>query len=294
MSRKHFILLWVSILLPLVLLAPLVNAAEQTDITFIVAGKTANHRQDAGGNIRVLNYHFFAEIFIQPDGEVTEAGMLTPLSGGEAVPFADSGYALEMHGGRYKTEAELEAEYPDGEFVFQYTTPGTGRVRQVVELNNQKRHGSGLPAPPRIMLSQNGKSVAPSKVDPNYDLLVNWSEFSDGSSDPLNIMDDLLFVILGDCDGVRQAHSGRPFENTPYLTYADTLFVIEAEKLKPENAYQLLVEHAVLDTSKQHGVIGFATFASTTFLDVRTTGKAAPGEACGEIRKNFDAGQEEL
>jgi hypothetical protein len=163
-----------------------------------------------------------------------------------------------------------------------------------VELNNQKRHGSGLPAPPRIMLSQNGKSVAPSKVDPNYDLLVNWSEFSGGSSDPLNIMDDLLFVILGDCDGVRQAHSGRPFENTPYLTYADTLFVIEAEKLKPENAYQLLVEHAVLDTSKQHGVIGFATFASTTFLDVRTTGKAAPGEACGEIRKNFDAGQEEL
>ncbi|MFB3076448.1 MAG: hypothetical protein ACE1Y4_00425, partial [Lysobacterales bacterium] len=101
----------------------------------------------------------------------------------------------------------------------------------------------------------------------------------------------LLFVILGDCDGVRRAHSGRPFENTPYLTYADKSFVIKAEALHPENVYQLSVEHAVLDTTIEHEVVAFATFATTTFLDIRTTGKAPPGKACHAIRKKFDAGQ---
>jgi hypothetical protein len=104
-------------------------------------------------------------------------------------------------------------------------------------------------------------------------------------------LDDLLFVIMADCEGVRRAHSGRPFENTPYLTYADSYFDIQAEKLLPENAYQLSVEHAVLDTSTEHGVVGFATFATTTFLDLVTTGTAAAGQACPELRKPFDAGQ---
>lgn len=104
-------------------------------------------------------------------------------------------------------------------------------------------------------------------------------------------MDDLLFVIMGDCEGVRRAHSGRPFENTPYLTYADQSFVIEAAKLTPENVYQLSVEHAVLDTALEHEVPAFATFATTTFLEIRTRGKAAEGQACLRVRKQFDAGQ---
>ena len=73
-----------------------------------------------------------------------------------------------------------------------------------------------------------------------------------------------------------------------------TSFVIEAERLKAENVYQLSVEHAVLDTGVEHGVVDFATFATTTFLQIRTTGEASPGEACRSIRKNFDAGQKVL
>ena len=275
----------------LVLLLPLAGLAGQADITFVVAGKTGNHRQDAQGQVRALNYHFFAEIFLQPGGKVAPAMLVTPLGKGESFPFADSGYALEMHGGRYRGEAELEANYPDGDYVFHYTSPSTSTVSQVVSLDNPRDSGSGLPAPPRIMLTQGGLLAAPGAIDPEQDLLVTWSEFKDGGADPLEIMDDLLFVIMGDCDGVRRAHSGRPFENTPYLTYADTFFVIKAEQLQPENVYQLSVEHAVLETSMQHRVVAFATFATTTFLNIRTTGKAEPGKACHAIRKEFDAGQ---
>ena len=270
-----------------------VAGVNQSDITFIVAGKTSNHRQQADGSIQPLNYHFFAEIFLQPGGSVTSSSLVTPLSGGKADSFANSGYALEMHGGRYKTEAELEAAYPDGGYIFHYSAATIGAVSQVVRLINSNKNNSGLPAAPQIKLSQNGNTVLPGKINPALDLQVTWSEFSAGSADPLGIMDDLLFVIMGDCDGVRRAHSGRPFENKPYLTYADKEFTIGADTLLPDNIYQLQVEHAVLDTTIEHGVPAFATFATTTFLDIRTTGTAAPGKACRRIRKAFDAGQTE-
>ena len=264
---------------------------EQTDITFIVAGKTSNHRQSLSGEVSVLNFHFFAEVFLQSDGEAQDSSLETPLSQGVRIPFADSGYALEMHGGRYKSEAELEAAYPDGDYIFRYDSPSIGAVSQVVTLGNPNATGSGIPKAPQIYLNQNGKSVAPDNIDPQQDLRVTWSEFSAGDADPLGIVDDLLFVIMGDCDGVRRAHSGRPFENTPYLTYADESFVIDASRLLPENVYQLSVEHAVLDTTLEHNVPAFATYATSTFLDIRTTGEAEPGTACRSIRKKFDAGQ---
>lgn len=264
--------------------------AQQSDITFIVTGKTSNHRQDHAGMVETLNYHFFAEIFLQPNGEASPSSITTPLAS-EPVSFSDSGYALEMHGGRYKSEAELENNYPDGEFVFHYTSPSIGTVDQLVMMQNTRTSGSGLPAPPKIFLWQNGESVEPTKIDPNYDLRVTWSEFAEGREDPLGIMDDLLFVIMANCDGERIAHSGRPFENTPFLTYADNSYSISADVMNPESAYQLSVEHAILDTSIEHGVPAFATFATTTFLDLKTTGSAIASEACPSIRQHFDAGQ---
>ena len=73
----------------------------QTDITFVVAGKTGNFRQSTDGMVSALNYHFFAEIFIQDNGRIKQAALLTPDNLSEAIAFSDSGYALEMHGGRY-------------------------------------------------------------------------------------------------------------------------------------------------------------------------------------------------
>jgi hypothetical protein len=50
----------------------------QTDITFVVAGKTGNFRQSAAGMVSALNYHFFAEIFIQNNRRIKQAALLTP------------------------------------------------------------------------------------------------------------------------------------------------------------------------------------------------------------------------
>ena len=174
---------------------------------------------------------------------------------------------------------------------FDTRPPALEQSNKLFTLGNPNAVGSGIPAAPTIILLQKGRVVSPQAIDPTLDLEVQWSEFSAGGADPAGIMDDLMFVIMGDCDGVRRAHSGRPYENTPYLTYADTAFVIPAASLVEQNVYQLSVEHAVLDTSLEQGVVGFATYATTTFLDIHTTGIAAEGAACERIRKHFDAGQ---
>ena len=266
----------------------------QTDITFVVVGKTGNFRQSAGGTVSALNYHFFAEIFIQENGRIKQAALLTPDNPFEGIAFSDSGYALEMHGGRYPNEIELEHHYPDGNYIFRYDTPSTGLLEQPIALANSASDSSRLPDAPHIILSQNGKLISPHLIQADLPLTVTWSTFEQGNQDPLGIVNDLVFVIMGDCHGNRISHSGRPFENAPYLDYAATEFIIPAEHLLAENAYQLSVEHAIVDTTITKGVPGIATFATTTFLDIMTLGRASGEAACPEILKNFDAGQTDL
>jgi len=266
----------------------------QTDITFVVAGKTGNFRQSTNGQISVLNYHFFAEIFIQKHGKIKQAALLIPDNLSEAIAFSYSGYAFEMHGGRYPNEIELERYYPDGNYIFRYDTASTGLLEQSVSLVNSTSSGSRLPDAPHVILSQNGKTISPSQIQANLPLAITWSTFKQGNQDPLGIANDLVFVIIADCHGKRISHSGRPFENTPYLDYTSTEFIIPARLLLPDNAYQLSVEHAIVDTTLSKGVPGLATFATTTFLDIMTLGSATGETACRKILKTFDGGQTDL
>jgi hypothetical protein len=199
-----------------------------------------------------------------------------------------------MHGGRYPNEIELEHHYPDGNYIFRYDTPSTGLLEQPIALANSASDSSRLPDAPHIILSQNGRLISPHLIRADLPLTVTWSTFEQGNQDPLGIVNDLVFVIMGDCHGNRISHSGRPFENAPYLDYAATEFIIPAEHLLAENAYQLSVEHAIVDTTITKGVPGIATFATTTFLDIMTLGRASGEAACPEILKNFDAGQTDL
>ena len=287
LARCHWLVLFVPLLV-----AACTGDHKQNDITFVVAGKTSNYRQLGDAVPYLLNYHFFAEIFPQKGGEVTNASLLVAGNNKTEIEFADLGYVLEAHGGRYQTLAELNREYPNGSYRFKYHAASTGSVVQSVILGDSEQRALSLPAPPQILLTQQGLPVQSDAVNPHLDLTVSWSEFVDGSADPNGIVDDLVFVIMGDCLGERIAHSGRPFENRPYLTFKDTQFIIPASTYAPGNVYQLQVEHAVITTSLEHGVPGLATFATTTFLDVRTlAGAGEPTGSCQEIKKKFDAGQ---
>lgn len=263
-------------------------AAPEDHVSFLVMGKTTNHRQAASRELALLNYHFFAEIFVREGGRVTEASLTFP--NGEREPFVDLGDVQEVHGGRYPREVELDRLYPNGAYRFRFTT-GDGRsIDRTLRVRGTGEGASRIPAPPRITLRQGGRVVSPDAVDPEEDLTVTWSPFESARSDPGGILDDLVFVVLGDCRGEKTVHSGRPFEGTPFLTYRVEEYVFPREKLSAGEPHQMFVEHATVDTSKEEGLVGLVTYASTTFLDFQTVGEAA-GPPCPEVMPKIDQGQ---
>ena len=90
---------------------------------------------------------------------------------------------------------------------------------------------------------------------------------------------DLIFVLGFDCFGNNIAHSGRPYNGRPFLTYQNTSFTIPATSLLPGISYQLIVEQATADVERHHDIPGIATYATLTFLDAKTTG-SNNGETC--------------
>ena len=263
----------------------------QDDVTFVVLGKTTNHRQLEDGSHRLLNYHLFAEIFLEPEGVVSDAILVAPGESSELMRFKRGKGVLEVHGGRYNSEQELDEAFPDGEYVFSYTLSDGRNMIQPVDISSPPGQ-SRIPPPITITLLQDGEAVGRNAVSPNKDIVVRWSEFAAGGHDPNGIADDLLFVITGDCHGNRIDHSGGPFGDGPFLTYANTQYVVPATRLLPGEPYQLSVEHAEMETGVFEGVPQIATWAETSFTEFTTKGERTPGrEACPDVSYAMDKGQ---
>lgn len=257
----------------LVLLIGPIAHAQDSDVTFFVIGKHGNFSQYPDGHRESVDFSFFSEIFLTTDGEAADATLTFPTD--EKVPFRDMRTAM---GGerdnillissedRFTDYASLQARYPDGEYRVNFNTPSGAVQDGVLKFENRK-----LPAPPQVSLQQ-GAVRGLQVLKPGMDAIVSWSAFAEGRSDPHDILDDLVFVILTDEEGVRVAHSGRPFEGRPYLTYADKVFAIDGQVLEHNHTYELSVEHAILDdTSRFKGVPAFTTRAVTTKLIFTTT-----------------------
>ena len=288
MYLKHLGFLVFLLLIPFSLLCAAENT--QKDVLFVVLGKTANYRQSSQEHHKLLNYHFFAEIFLKDKGRVRKPVLITP-GGASTLVFTGDDSVLEVHGGRYQSESELNDAFPDGTYIFSYRLSDNTLLNESVMIKN----GSGntrIPEPVIIYLTQKEKKVKPSQVDPNIDLTVRWSQFKSGNADPNNLVDDLVFVVTGNCHGKRIDHSGGPFGNSPYLTFASKEYIIPASKLIAGESFQLFVEHAEMDSSIYRNIPEIATYAATSFIDIRTTGeKSKHTKKCPAIMPAMDGGQ---
>jgi len=259
----------------LIFLRPLL--AQQSDVTFFVIGKHVNYSQDESGQRVPVDYSFFSEIFLTAGGDAGNATLTFPT--GETVNYKDMRHAaggdhdnilLVSGADRYTEFNAMQQRYPDGEYQVSFATPSGSVDSGILRFDNR-----GLPNAPQILLRQNGIPVC-SEVVAGTDLMVSWAVFAQGEADSNGILDDLVFVILTDAAGTRVAHSGRPFEGSRYLTYADTHFTIDGSVLQEGQSYSLGVEHAILDdTTRFDGVPAFTTRAATTKLEIRTSATGA-------------------
>lgn len=280
-----------SFFLPVSAEAESVNVESAGDVKFVVVGKTTNHRQVTEGVYALLNYHFFAEIFLKDGGQISDAKLILSENSDLAMNFEGEYPALEAHGGRYTSEQELNKAYPDGKYTFSYAMSDGQHIEQAVMLENSSDK-TRIPFPVVIYLSQDGVAVKPSMVDSNKDLDVSWSPFESGAVDSNNIVDDLIFVVTGDCHANRIDHSGGPFADSPYLTFSAEKYTIPSKALFPGESFQLFVEHAEMDTSLHNETPGIATYAATTFLDFQTLGEPLEDRSpCADIMPAMDGGQ---
>ena len=141
-----------------------------------------------------------------------------------------------------------------------------------------------------MTLHQKGGIADPDAIDPDEDLRVTWSEFEYGEVDPLGIIDDLIFVIMGNCLGVKTVHSGAAFGDS-FLDYSDKEFTIPKESLQPGQPFQVEIEFSEMDTGKWNGLTSIITYAASTFLDIRTTGSNEENVVCPAQPLAMDGGQ---
>ncbi len=260
-------------------------AAQQADVTFFVIGKHANYQQDERGRVTPVDYSFFSEVFLSAGGDASDARLTFPTA--ERVEYRDMRDAaggardniLLISGAeRFTTFEALQRRYPDGSYTVSFDTP-SGNVADG-ELVFRRRE---LPRTPVITVSQGDRSNC-LHLEPGVDAIVRWRPFDDGRADPNGILDDLIFVILTDADGNRVAHSGRPFEGRPYLTYASATYTIDGSVLAPGASYTLSVEHAMLDdTTRFDGVPAFTTRAVTTKLELTTAAGSPAAAGCSAM-----------
>ncbi len=265
------------------------GCSQQSDISFFVLVKSSNYAQNAEGQLKLLNYHFFSEIFLQPEGSLTSAMLTRADFPHESMEYVSRGDNYYFEGGHFDSEDELDRTHPNGSYVFIITTP-TVHLRDLTLLLEGTSGVTDIPQPITVSLWQGDVRVHPLSVDPTKDLVFRWSAYSNGAEDPRGIVDDMIFVVVADCQGERVFHTGLPFQGD-YTTFRTSEMLVASGVLSPGQPYSAFVEFPhVVDSRIERGVPGFTSYATATYLDLRTTGTRAD-EACPDVPPPMDSGQ---
>ena len=265
------------------------GCSRQSDISFFVLVKSSNYAQDAEGRLELLNYHFFSEIFLQPEGMLISATLTRADSPSEPMEYVSRGDNYYIEGGHFDSEEEVDRARPNGSYIFDITAP-TVRLRDFELLLEGPSSATQIPDPITISLWQDDVLVHPLSVDPSKDLIFRWSEYSNGAEDPRGIVDDMVFLVVADCQGERIFHTGLPFQGE-YTTFRTREMLVQAGTLGAGQPYSSFVEFPhVVDSGIQRGVPGFTSYATATYLDLGTTGSSGD-EACPDLLPPMDTGQ---
>jgi hypothetical protein len=248
------------------------------DILFLVLGKMALYDQAPDGKIRLRNHHFVAEIMPKAGREIVSGTLASASDESQVLEFKPEGNAFLAHGARVLTAQELHRLHPDGEYYFSYQTESGRMDRQSVSLHKRAAIGP-MPMPAAVTLSQNGLPALVAEIDSEIDLTLAWAPMPGNTRVASSDLDDLVFVLVFDCFGNNIAHSGRPYQGGPYLTFNDSQYVVAAANLKPGMKYIAIVEQATADVMIFQGVPSIATYATLTFVDFHTPGVAV-GKSC--------------
>jgi len=275
----------------IILCSTAVSASKESDkgLWFFVLVKSSNYSQAQDGKLTLLNYHFFSEVFAKSPGIVTSAHLQRMGGHEETYSYEDKGDTFYYEGGHYDTVDEVDQAHPNDDYRFTIKLASGQLVDKTLSLAGPQGK-TDIPEPIHISLHQAGKKIAPNSIDPDKPLTVRWNPYSNGRSDPNGIVDDMIFVVFQNCHGDRVFHTGLPFKESSYMTYVTEEVVVPAGRFKPGQPYSMFVEFPhVVESGTDNGVGGFTSYATATYLDVKSTGQSS--EVCPEDLPPLDTGQ---
>lgn len=243
------------------------------DILFLVLGKMSIYTQDLKSNHSLRDHHFVAEIMPKENGRILGGTLKRANDPSFELPFNPEGPQFLAHGERTMNAEALHNAHPDGTYLFNYKTQNGEMIEQPLTIKRRETTET-MPLPATLSLTQSGNTISPNMVDPEQNLTIHWTPMKGNRRSPESELDDLIFVLAFDCFGNNIAHSGRPYNGKPFLSFKDTQFTIPARALKEGVSYNLIVEQATADVMRHQGVPGIATYATLTFLDAHTTGQS--------------------
>lgn len=89
---------------------------------------------------------------------------------------------------------------------------------------------------------------------------------------------------------MKTVHSGAAF-GPSFLTYKAKELIVQAERLRPGQPFQVEIEFSVMDTGKRDGLVSIITYAASTFLDIQTPGVNEDYVVCPAPPLAMDGGQ---
>jgi len=259
------------------------QAAGNDDVTYFAVVKNHVFAQDWQQQVSETGYSFLAYIFVRPDSRINDAYLTFPGPIGRKQAFPDfreldgverDTYLFIRSEKIFADQQEFDALYPDGVYTVEFTTPA-GLHRAEINVS-----GSVYPQAAIMSLYQSDARVEPFDIDPQKDLRVVWGGFPQGRADPKGILDDVVFVIVKDCQGGKVLHSGRPYQGF-HLLYTDRDYTIPAQTMLPGRAYELVVDNGLrVDSNIDAGLPGVGFYAQTNKMPIHTAGTAGPETEC--------------
>lgn len=276
------------VLVMLIYVSPLLS--KQDEMWFFVLVKSSNYSQDQQGRLKLLNFHFFSELFAR-ETEIIESASLSRVSeDAEAYIYEDRGEAFYYEGGHFNSLDAVDAAHPNGEYDFNIKLRSGKGIEARLSLVGPGGK-TDIPAPIRIQFYQGGREVKQNSVDPARELLVKWSAYSNGTADPRAIVDDMIFVVFQDCHGERIFHTGLPFKEKEYMKYDVEQVSVPAGRFASGQTYSLFVEFPhVVDSVIVKDVPGFSSYATATYTDISTLGEK-DNSNCPSSLPPLDSGQ---
>lgn len=263
-----------------------------SDVTMTWVEKYVTYQQDNDGDLTLTDVHFLAEIIFEGDRDfdaidaaVFQGDGEEPLAtyGGADKRAFTNGYFYTRKSKSFDDVDALEALHPSNSTYTWEVGGPAGSARLAPIRIGGPENELQIPAVSTIRLWQSDEYVDDlSSLAASEPITIEWDPFEIGGSLEGTVWNDLIFVLVSDCQGKVVYTAGAPGTDEDFADFNDTSAVVPANTLSPSNDYVVFISQVnYVDNNTSHGITQLAANSFAVEMAVRTAGTDTGG-ACSE------------